>query len=46
MPVDPGGNPKDKAKAIGAIIFLVVAFVVIYIIAKYTGSPPATPVAK
>jgi hypothetical protein len=40
MPVDPGGNPKDKAKAIGAIIFFVVSFIILYIVAQMTGSHP------
>jgi hypothetical protein len=41
MPVDPGGNAKDRAKAYGAIAFFVIAFIVIYIISQMTsGSPP------
>jgi hypothetical protein len=40
MPVDPGANPKDKAKAIGAIIFLVVSFIIIYLVMQATAPNP------
>ena len=40
---DPHANPKDKMKAIGAIVFLVVAFIAIYIVAQMTGAKPANP---
>jgi hypothetical protein len=43
MPVDPGGNAKDRAKAFAAIAFFVIAFIIIYIVSQMTGGqPPAT----
>jgi hypothetical protein len=41
MPVDPNASPKDKAKALAAIAFFVVAMIVIYILAQVTGGHPA-----
>ena len=41
MPVDNQASHKDKMKAIGTLIFMVVAFVVIYLVASATGGAPA-----
>ncbi|HVT11030.1 MAG TPA: hypothetical protein VHE55_02080 [Fimbriimonadaceae bacterium] len=37
---DPKANPKDKMIAFGAVAFLIVSFIVIYIIAQMTGGKP------
>jgi len=41
VPVDPNSSPKDRLIAIGAILFLVVSFIIIAIVARLTGTPPA-----
>jgi hypothetical protein len=43
MPVDPGGNAKDRAKAFAAIAFFVIAFIIIYIVSQMTATPPPGP---
>lgn len=41
MPVDTGSSPRDKMIAIGAVIFMVVGFIAIYIIYVVTSGHPA-----
>ena len=42
MPVDQGASPKDRAIAIGAVVFCVVCFVILYFVAQATQSKPQT----
>lgn len=41
MPVDTGSSPRDKMIAIGAVIFMVVGFIAIYVIYVLTSGHPA-----
>jgi hypothetical protein len=40
MPVDSKANPRDKAIALGAVAFLIVGFIILYIIFVVTTPKP------
>ena len=46
MPVDPGANPKDKAKAIAVLVFLVVFFIALYFVVQATAPAPKEDTVK
>jgi hypothetical protein len=40
MPVDPKASSRDKMIALGAVAFLVVSFIIIYIVFQLTSAKP------